>query len=601
MFGEGRSVLLKRQCGRLLALAALMLGGMAHAGTTRFVVRSLASGANDGSSWSNAFRGPLALQSALASAQAGDEIWVAADTYRPALPGGAITSTFQMKEGVRIYGGFAGDESLLAARNPALHTTTLSGDLNNDANPADNSSHVVTASGLSAASVLDGFTVTRGHASGGGNDGLGGGVLVVGGAPVIRNCTFVDNFAQNGGGIGNNGAATLVESCFFGPNSAHSGFGVCNLSGSVSVVACTFEGLYPATGGASGLGIWSGKFNTNAPNASLLVEDCTFSIQTPNFACPGGIAIAGDVAQGAIRRSDSLGNTGCGSGAVQLEGTISIDRCRFIGNEGTFDGGAAIHSFHGVYTVTNSLFAGNDRLGFSTIMVGTSLTLTNCTVASNGNTVQNTAGGGFHRVVTGNAAQFKAINCIFWNNKSRDGDAAAVIVEAAPAPQFDFCLVQNWGGLSVPAAGVQSFAGNPAFVSLTGGDGLPGTIDDDYRLAAGSPAIDRGTNPAMTLALDLGGRPRFRNDPSTADFLAGAAPEIDLGALEFVPPCPGDLNADGQVDDTDFVLFAGAYDRLLCSDPGMPAGCPSDLNADTLVDDADFVLFAGAYDALACP
>ncbi len=66
-------------------------------------------------------------------------------------------------------------------------------------------------------------------------------------------------------------------------------------------------------------------------------------------------------------------------------------------------------------------------------------------------------------------------------------------------------------------------------------------------------------------------------------------------------PCPGDLNSDGQVDDSDFVLFASAYNLLDCADPAMPAGCPSDLNADTTVDDSDFVVFAAAYNELVCP
>jgi hypothetical protein len=66
-------------------------------------------------------------------------------------------------------------------------------------------------------------------------------------------------------------------------------------------------------------------------------------------------------------------------------------------------------------------------------------------------------------------------------------------------------------------------------------------------------------------------------------------------------PCPGDLNSDGQVDDSDFVLFASAYNLLDCSDPSMPAGCPSDLNADAAVDDSDFVAFAAAYNELVCP
>jgi hypothetical protein len=65
--------------------------------------------------------------------------------------------------------------------------------------------------------------------------------------------------------------------------------------------------------------------------------------------------------------------------------------------------------------------------------------------------------------------------------------------------------------------------------------------------------------------------------------------------------CTGDMNLDGQVDDSDFVLFATAYNELDCASPAMPAGCPSDLNNDGFVDDADFVLFAEAYNNLLCP
>ncbi len=67
-------------------------------------------------------------------------------------------------------------------------------------------------------------------------------------------------------------------------------------------------------------------------------------------------------------------------------------------------------------------------------------------------------------------------------------------------------------------------------------------------------------------------------------------------ALEFVvraKPCPGDFNGDGQVDDLDFVLFAGYYDNLV--DPR------GDLNGDGLTEDSDFVIFAADYDILVCP
>jgi len=70
---------------------------------------------------------------------------------------------------------------------------------------------------------------------------------------------------------------------------------------------------------------------------------------------------------------------------------------------------------------------------------------------------------------------------------------------------------------------------------------------------------------------------------------------IELGAS-----CPADLTVDQQVDDADFVGFAGAYNILECTDPAMLPGCPADLNLDGLVDDADFVIFAAAYSLLVC-
>ena len=66
---------------------------------------------------------------------------------------------------------------------------------------------------------------------------------------------------------------------------------------------------------------------------------------------------------------------------------------------------------------------------------------------------------------------------------------------------------------------------------------------------------------------------------------------------EFVAdaaPCTGDLNGDGFVDDSDFVLFADAYDALYD-----PVGNFEMDNCNT--DDRDFVIFARAYDALLCP
>ncbi len=93
------------------------------------------------------------------------------------------------------------------------------------------------------------------------------------------------------------------------------------------------------------------------------------------------------------------------------------------------------------------------------------------------------------------------------------------------------------------------------------------------------------------------------------DALDGNALGYEVGQYIFahrlrpVPAgaCPADLNGDGFVEDSDFVLFAAQYDAFDCTILAMPHSCSGDLNADNMVEDADFVLFATAYDGFICP
>ena len=73
------------------------------------------------------------------------------------------------------------------------------------------------------------------------------------------------------------------------------------------------------------------------------------------------------------------------------------------------------------------------------------------------------------------------------------------------------------------------------------------------------------------------------------------------GLATYVPAaCPSDLTGEGFVDDSDFQVFAQAYNTLDCADPSMPLGCPADLNLDGFVDDLDFQVFVMAYNELIC-
>lgn len=73
----------------------------------------------------------------------------------------------------------------------------------------------------------------------------------------------------------------------------------------------------------------------------------------------------------------------------------------------------------------------------------------------------------------------------------------------------------------------------------------------------------------------------------------------DFHTLMANRSCASDINEDTFTDDTDFVLFAAAYNDLIC--PALPGLCPADLNDDGFVDDTDFVIFANGYNALLCP
>ncbi|MBI3000673.1 MAG: PKD domain-containing protein [Deltaproteobacteria bacterium] len=104
------------------------------------------------------------------------------------------------------------------------------------------------------------------------------------------------------------------------------------------------------------------------------------------------------------------------------------------------------------------------------------------------------------------------------------------------------------GGLQ--GAGVSASPGCeiPAnvYANLNGTDGLPNTADDDFRLAAGSPAIDGGMDP-RTLGLNILFNATFESDFSTeairpSDGNADRLLAFDMGAFEF-PNNPPTANA----------------------------------------------------------
>ena len=66
----------------------------------------------------------------------------------------------KLKSGVSIYGGFNGTETSLSQRDFETNITILSGDVGAEGDYTDNTYHVVTASGVDASAILDGFTIS---------------------------------------------------------------------------------------------------------------------------------------------------------------------------------------------------------------------------------------------------------------------------------------------------------------------------------------------------------------------------------------------------------------------------------------------------------
>jgi len=249
-----------------------------------------ANGSGDGSSWTNAFN---YLQDALADANSNpdiNEIRVAQGVYKPdansANPSGSFerTATFQLINGVSIYGGYAGfNEPDPNARDIQVYETILSGDLDgndidvndpfdlfNEPTRGENSYHVVTSNGTNETAIMDGFTIKDGHAYDGStmpND-RGGGMYNDSGRPIVTNCTFSANAAYRGGGMYNVDSNPNVTNCTFNWNAASNGGGMYNVRSSTILKNCMFDGNWAVNRGG---GVY------NYFSSSPTIENCIFT------------------------------------------------------------------------------------------------------------------------------------------------------------------------------------------------------------------------------------------------------------------------------------------------------------------------------------
>lgn len=209
-------------------------------------VKTTATGSGNGSSWVNATE---KLQDAINTAGVG-QVWVAAGNYQL-----ANGTSYTMKNGVAIYGGFAGTETNFNERRWEHNLTVLTG--NNESVVKNDFS---AATPLNATAVLDGFCITGGAASYGSGiynkyasatfvhllitaNGrpffLGGGMYNDQSSPTLTNVSIVNNNIGDGDGAGmynKDGSSPVLTNVLISKNVGANGSGIYNTNGSSPIL-----------------------------------------------------------------------------------------------------------------------------------------------------------------------------------------------------------------------------------------------------------------------------------------------------------------------------------------------------------------------------
>ncbi len=241
----------------------------------------------------------------------------------------------------------------------------------------------------------------------------------------------------------------------------------------------------------SGGGVW-------AQSTNAVVSNCTL---TENWASSDGGGSYG----GTLNNCTLTGNSAAfGGGASFYLNPGTLNHCTLTGNSAIEGGGAWGGTLNNCTLTGNSANRGGGAWGS---------TLNNCTLTGNS---ANEGGGGAsdsalnNCTLTGNSASFGGgasgstlNNCIVYFNTAPSGAnyALSTINDTCTTP--------------MPGSGTGNITNAPMFVNAAGGD---------YRLALGSPCINRGNNAIAVGTTDLDGNPRI------------AFGTVDMGAYEYQTP-----------------------------------------------------------------
>jgi hypothetical protein len=434
--------------------------------------------AGDGSSWTTAVK---TLSEAIEWWTPCSEIWMAAGTYE-------LEATVSLRSGMRIYGGFSGDETSRDQQDFSVHETRLMPRSNRPLFLNQGSLYEIRRS-----SVLDGlvFSGTLGQA-----------IINGRASPTIRHCRFEDNASAVFNGAN---SEPLFEHCTFSGQRGFFEGAVYSVNSSPTFVGCVFTDNQSRSGGAA---IFSYGGTTT-------VDGCRFE----------------------GNRSERLG----GAIRVELNAVLAVSRSSFIGNHAA-DWGGAISVVNASGSISDSLFALNrsNNRGGALGLEGGRILIERCTVVDN---IARTGGG----IQVGGPGLIVS-ESILWGNRqtlAQTGrEPAQVTFSPGTAPVIGRSLIDGLASLS----GNGNIAFDPLFIDAEAGDfrlsRFSPAIDGGAELAAGSSDLD-GLPRVVGGRVDMGAY-EFQAD------LVIPTPLRVLQGPESVTACSGDsvfITVSGEAGD----------------------------------------------------
>ena len=381
----------------------------AQAAQQAIYVDAAADGANDGSSWADAF---VSLQDGLVAAGGATEpveIRVAQGTYKPFENTWSRNATFVVLSGMVLRGGYAGIAGTDPdARDISLYPSVLDGF---GSSSTDGRSHAVSA--VVTADYTDETTLIDGLAIRGG----GVGVAIEAGSPVVSHCTFEESDVDCC-----LGGSPAIFDCHF--DAACLYVSDCQ----VSVARCLFEraSLGAVQGGIKGTLIATDCIFRENPNGAICYDGrlhldllrCSFldnnsgsTIYTAGNVVARRCSFRSNRGDGALLYadgSDFVSLTDCEFSENSARTLLLIDsdvmtvsRCSFVGNTTGYSSCDVLECRATSARVSQCLFSGNTCPSGSVISGrGHDLEISNCTFAGNRSQLWTIAGYQEHLTLT---------------------------------------------------------------------------------------------------------------------------------------------------------------------------------------------------------